>query len=83
MLFGRPLRDHLPRLNMKLRPEWDAIAGARETALAKRALKPVIQEKRELEPLQVGDNVQLQNQGGNHPNKWFSTGVVSEVITHR
>ena len=83
MLFGRPLRDHLPRLNMKLRPEWEAIAGARETALAKRALKPVIQEKRELEPLQVGDNVQLQNQGGNHPNKWFSTGVVSEVMPHR
>ena len=68
---------------MKLRPEWDAIAGARETALAKRALKPLSQDKRELEPLKVGDNVQLQNQSGNHPNKWFSTGVVSEVLPHR
>ena len=83
MLYGRPLRDHLPRADMKLRPEWDAIAGARETALAKRALRPVSQDKRELEPLEIGDNVQLQNQSGNHPNKWFNTGVVSEVLPHR
>ena len=83
MLFGRPLRDHLPRMEMKLRPEWDAILNARETALAKRALKAVPQDKRELEPLEIGDNVQLQNQSGNHPNKWFNTGVVSEVLPHR
>ena len=83
MLYGRPLRDHLPRVDMKLRPEWDAIAGARETALAKRALMSLPQDKRELEPLKIGDNVQLQNQRANHPNKWFSTGVVSEVLPHR
>ena len=83
MLFGRPLRDHLPVLRRKFRPEWDAIADAREMALAKRVLKPSVSTKVELEQLHVGDSVQIQNQSGHHPNKWFSTGVVSEVLPHR
>ncbi len=81
MLFGRPLRDHLPT-NRILRPEWKMIADAREMALAKRALEAVV-EKRELKPLGVGDYVQIQNQSGNHPTKWDCTGVVSEVLPHR
>ena len=52
MLFAHPLRDHLPWLDQKLCPEWEAIASARETALAKRALKVISEEKQELEPLQ-------------------------------
>ncbi len=83
ILFGRNLRDHLPRINNKLRPEWDAIASSRETALAKRALKGVEVERKELEPLHIGDNIQLQNQHGNHPGKWYSTGVISAVLPFR
>ena len=82
MLFGRPLRDHLPRSKPELRPEWRAIAECREKALAKRALRPVAVD-RELDPLQVGDCVQIQNQAGNHPNKWYNTGVISEVLPYR
>ena len=83
LLFGRPLRDHLPRLDRKLRPEWETIADAREMALAKRAIKVGPSEKRELKPLQLGDSVQIQNQTGNHPNKWFGTGVIAGVLPHR
>ena len=32
-----------------------------------------------LPPLSVGDHVRIQNQVGNHPNKWDKTGVVVEA----
>ena len=38
---------------------------------------------KELQPLTIGDSVQVQNQVGNHPNKWYSTGVVAEVLPNR
>ena len=83
MLFGRTLRDHLPVSNRTLRSEWGVIADAREMALAKRVVKPTNTAKKILEPLGVGDNVQIQNQAGHDPTKWFNTGVVSEVLPHR
>ena len=85
MLFGRPLRDHLPQVGRILRPEWKAIYDAREMALAKRVCKPTTlhENKRELSPLEIGDSVQIQNQTGTHPSKWSNTGVVSEVLPYR
>ena len=82
VLFGRHLRDHLPRFEKELRPEWGMIAESRERALAKRAIITAPSNK-ELTPLNVGDCVQVQNQTGNHPNKWYSTGVVAEVLPNR
>ena len=75
ILFGRYLRDHLP--------EWELIANSQEHALAKRAITGIETEKRELEPLRIGDSVQVQNQTGNYPNKWFNTGIVTGVLPHR
>ncbi len=83
LLFGRMLRDHLPQSDRELRPEWGAIADVRETALAKRAVKPTPCIKGELPSLEVGDCVQVQNQCGNYPKKWFSTGVVTETLPYR
>ena len=83
MLFGRPLKDHLPRSDLSLRPEWEAIRDARELALAKRVLKPALTQKRELEPLNPGDSVQIQNQTGNNPKKWSNTGVVAKSLPNR
>ena len=37
-LFGRPIRDHLPLGELRLRKEWHEIADKREEALAKRHL---------------------------------------------
>ena len=82
MLFGKPMRDHLPRFERTLRQEWDVIAESRERALAKRALVPTPAGK-ELGLLAIGDSVQVQNQVGNHPNKWYSTGVIAEVLPDR
>ena len=83
MLFGRPIRDHLPRYDLKLRPEWDVIAESREKALAKRVLVPDNTLKHELAPLELGDSVQIQNQTGNHPGKWNNTGIISGVLPNR
>ena len=83
MLYGRSLRDHLPRSNLEFRPEWEVIKDARELALAKRVLKPAASQKRELESLCPGDSVQIQNQAGNHPKKWSNTGVVARALPNR
>ena len=83
-LFGRPIRDHLPASNMKLRDEWQEIAKKREEALAKRHLvKPPQETTKELPPLGVGDSVQIQNQNGNQPTKWNSTGFIAETLPNR
>ena len=83
LLFGRPLRDHLPRFERKLRSEWERIADSREVALAKRTVIRVPTAGRELQPLKIGDCVQIQNQTGNNPTKWDSTGVITGVLPHR
>ena len=86
LLFGRPMRDHLPRSKRQLRPEWDMIAESREHALAKRVNRSTsseINRCRELSSLMVGDNVQVQNQYRNRPKRWYTTGVVTEVLPNR
>ena len=85
LLFGRPMRDHLPRLRRELRPEWDMIAQSREHALAKRVTRSAPQEvnRRELPTLAIGDNVQIRNQHGNRSKRWYTTGIVTEVLPNR
>ena len=61
---------------------WQELADAREKALAPRSTKQ--HEKwstgaKELIPLQVGDNVFIQNQSGNYPLKWDKRGKVVGV----
>ena len=83
-LFGRPIRDHLPDAPRVLRPEWRAILGAREQALAKRHLRTDTgQARKELAPLTTGDTVSIQNQHGNKAKKWGNTGRIAEVLPNR
>ena len=70
-LFNRQLRDFLPTAPL-VGSMWQEIADAREKALAPRSTMQ--HEKwtigvKELLPLQVGDNVFVQNQSGNYPRK--------------
>lgn len=81
-LYGRPLRDHLPS-RKPLRKEWNEISEAREAALARRHLRKPAELTREMEPLLVGDVVQLQNQCGNKPIRWYKTGTIVAVLPHR
>ena len=85
LLFGRPMRDHLPRLKRELRTEWDMIAQSREQALAKRVNRSIPSDSnhRKLPSLTVGDNVQIQNQHGNRPKRWYTTGVVTQALPNR
>lgn len=79
MLFGHPLKDHLPATPNRMRIEWSHIADAREEALGKRHIRS--QERYDvhsspLPPLSIGDHVAVQNQHGNSPRRWQRTGVI-------
>ena len=83
-LFGRPMRDHLPRRQTSIRRVWEDVADARESAAAKRQLRNnpnIINEG--LKPLSVGDSVQVQNQVGNRPRRWYATGQIIECLPYR
>jgi len=80
-LMGRQLRDFLPVPKQNLMGEmWTQVLGAREAALAKRALRhndKWSEHTKPLDPLRVGDHVLIQNQTGNHPKRWDKRGVVA------
>ena len=69
-----------------IREEWQVAADKREAALQKRHAKIIEtynSHTKELEPLNIRDHVAVQNQNGNHPNRWDKTGVVVERLPHR
>ena len=80
-LLGRQLRDFLPVPKQNLIGDmWTQVLGAREEALAKRALRnhdKWSEHTKPLQPLRVGDHVLIQNQTGNHPKRWDKRGVVA------
>jgi len=79
-LYGYSLKDYLPR--HKFRLEWQEILDARDTAHARRHLCPV-KDSRVLQSLTVGDEVQIQNQSRNKPNKWHNTGILTESLPYQ
>eukprot|EP00112_Aurelia_sp_Birch-Aquarium-sp1_P001604 Seg1173.18 transcript_id=Seg1173.18/GoldUCD/mRNA.D3Y31 product="putative protein K02A2.6" protein_id=Seg1173.18/GoldUCD/D3Y31 len=88
MLFGRPIKDHLPTLRdqLSVRSQWKDIRELREKAMAKRHVRNAEHyntHTRPLQPLLVGDSVLIQNQMGNHPKRWEKTGRVVEALDNR
>ena len=84
ILYARQMKDALPcnPANLQLRPEWVLKSRMREKALACRYLSrhtDLSKNSKELKPLAQGDVVQVQNQRGNHANKWDLSGTVIEV----
>ena len=87
VIFGRQIRDFLPIKPNQYKPrkEWLLTNDMRELALARRHIK---QEERltahtkKLTDLQVSDTVLIQNQSGNHPNRWDKSGTVVEKLPH-
>ena len=64
---------------------WRDTLRAREDALRKRHIKTHeywSEHTKRLPALAVGDCVRIQNQTGQHPNKWDRTGTVVEVKQH-
>lgn len=81
ILYARQMKDALPcdPQKLKLRPEWVLTANLRKKALARRHLSrhtDLLQKSRPLKPLEVGNVVQVQNQQGQHANKWDLSGTV-------
>ena len=87
VLFARQLQDAVPCEpgRLQLRPEWIMTCEQRERALAKRHEargRQLEEHTRPLQSLSVGTTVQIQNQKGQHKNKWDVSGVVVEVLAH-
>ena len=64
---------------------WLKLADAMETALARkgRVSKGIWSDHTTvLVPLQVGENVLVQNQTGKHPTRWDKRGVVMKAEEH-
>ena len=79
--------DFIPVIPGKYLPHdtWRDKLRAREDALCKRHIKTNeywSEHTRRMPALTVGDYVRIQNQTGQHPNKWDRTGTVVEVKQH-
>ena len=82
-LFGRPVRDHLPIQEIRLQDGWNQIADNREQAMARKQHITVDHSRKPLDPLNVGDTVQIQNQKGSQPTKWHNTGYITDALPNR
>ena len=83
LVFGHPIRDHLPRSSYLPRAEWRSMAESREQAFKRRHVDRCESLNRNavsLRPIQLGECVFIQNQTGPNPNKWSKTGQVVEIL---
>ena len=82
LLYGCRIRDHLPDMfrSTKTKGTEDWSYAQRKKTLPK---KEILDSQRILKPFKVGDSVSVQNQTGNRPRKWSSTGSIDEVMPHR
>ena len=81
ILYGRKITDHLPSNKRKLRKDWRHAKNAKEIAYQMKDDNTY--KTKILQSLNVGDTVSIQNQTGNQPKKWNSTGKIVEVLPHR
>ena len=93
VLFGHKLRDTLPCIkkdhdifhNEQISAQWREAWQLKEESLRVRyakTLEKLGEHTRQLPPLEVGDQVLLQNQSGLHPNRWDRSGVVVEALDY-
>ena len=84
-LPNKPCESPIPKLD-KFHEVWKNNAEWRELALAKRGGKQherLSEHTQDLKPLELGDNVMVQNLLGNNPKRWDKRGVVLEVLPNR
>ena len=83
ILFGREIRDFCPCPpgGGTIREEWRITAEDREKALARKHCKDLERlgaHTRNLNELEIGQSVCVQNQVGNKPGRWDKTGIIVE-----
>ena len=82
-VFGRPVQDSLPMVPQE---GWRRINDGREIGMARLKVdrkETYDMNKSDMEPLNNGDVVIIQNMTGPHPTKWMPTGTVIESTGHR
>ena len=85
IVYGRPVRDHIPKRHYTPNAVWSDLAEKREQCFLKRHyLQAERWEKgaKNLKALEIGDNVYVQEQHGSHPKKWSKSGIVVEITGH-
>ena len=89
LLYGRPLRDHLPMLppqQMSVLPKWKEVRNAREAVLSTRMIERAEASSQTRNPLQAlspGQHVLIQNGNGRAPTRWDRSGMVVEALPFR
>ena len=87
IVFGRPIRDHLPTPLHKLdiRSDWTKAAKLREECFMKRhyaKCEDLTHGTKQLQSLIPGDFVYVQDQAGKTPRQWNRSAKVLEALPH-
>ena len=92
VVFGRPIRDAFFFINRQAKftnppvwPSWCEAWEKREVAMQvrfSRTSELLNAHAHWLPPLVIGYRVFVQNQHGQHPNKWDQSGIVMELGNH-
>ena len=85
VVYGRPMRDHLPITSLKPRATWQEIADKREQAFKKRHYSKCESLNKNTAPLKkllTGQNVYIQDQAGPNPTRWSKSGTIVEVLPY-
>ena len=85
IVFGRSLRDHIPKVRYTPNEYWTQLAAKREDCFLKRHYlrgEKLDCVARKLKDLVSGDHVYIQDQAGKTPKKWNKSGIVLESLPH-
>ena len=82
IVFGREIRDIIPRISYKPRSQWSDLAASRETAFLQRhyAKSELPRPQKSLSELSIGDKVYIQDQNGASPRRWSKSGVIVQSL---
>ena len=85
IVYGHPIRDHIPRQSYAPREDWAKLASRREQCFMKRHFlksEKLDMNAKKLKELQAGDTVYIQDQDGPSPRKWTKSGTILETLPH-
>ena len=83
IIYGRRLRDHIPRYSYTPQEAWATYAQKREESFLQRHFakrESLNEHAKQLKPLLVGQTVYIQDQAGNNPKRWNKSGTIVEAL---
>ena len=85
IVFGRSIRDHIPRASYTPQFQWQQLAQKREDCFLRRHFRNserLDSGAKKLVDLAEGDTVYVQDQTGPSPKKWNKSGVVVQCLPY-